>query len=64
MMQAAEIQQPEGQTPTILFDGLVGNHEAEGGTWKDVGRGLLLTGTLTGRARLASSNGAPGSRYH
>lgn len=32
MMQTAEIQQPEGQTPTIVFDGLVGNGEAEGGT--------------------------------
>lgn len=32
MMQTAEIQQPEGQTPTIVFDRLVGNDEAEGGT--------------------------------
>lgn len=32
MMQTAEMQQPEGQTPTIVFDGLVGNDEAEGGT--------------------------------
>lgn len=32
VMQTAEIQQPEGQTPTIAFDGLVGKREAEGGT--------------------------------
>lgn len=67
MMQTAEIQ----QTPTTVFDGLVGNDEAEGGTYwssrcmlEGLNQGLLLTGTLTGPAHLTSSNSTTVSHYH
>lgn len=71
MMQTAEMQQPEGQTPTTVFDGLVGNGGAVGGTcWSSICmlegpiQGLLLTGMLTGRAHLTSSNSTTRSYYH
>lgn len=69
MMQTAEMQQPEGQTPTTVFDGLVGNGGAEGGPsnismLEGLIQGLLLTGTLAGRAHLTSSNRTTRSYYH
>lgn len=68
-MQTAEMQQAEGQTPTTVFDGLVGNGGAEGGPsnismLEGLIQGLLLTGTLAGRAHLTSSNRTTRSYYH